>query len=172
MKRTTLIFLSALLFSAMAFAQNNVQLGSSLDQLRTPSQGAFYDYSDPAAVNIKVSVWGFVKFPGKYIIPGYSSVNDLLSFAGGPTDAARLEDMKLVRTNQDSSQTIIPLNYKDVLFNNEITSMKKAPPLEAGDVLLVTGEPRYYFRDYLTMGLSIVSTVISLAILVLNIVKK
>ena len=83
-----------------------------------------------------------------------------------------LQDLKIVRTGKDSSQTIIPLNYKDLLFNSDVKEIKKAPPVKAGDVLLVTGEPRYYFKDYLTMGISIFSAIISLAILVLNIVKK
>ena len=170
MKKTTLIFLSALLFSAMAFAQNNVQLGSSLNQ-RQMTGGGYYDYSDPGAVNIKVAVWGFVRFPGKYIIPENSSVNDLISYAGGPTDAARLEDMRLYRTNSDSSQTLISLNYKDLLFDQKSSATPKIFPLRPGDILLVSGEPRLYFKDYLSIGLSIISTLISIVTLVIVIRK-
>ena len=33
-----------------------------------------YDYSDPSSINIKVSVWGFLKYPGKYIVPQYTTL--------------------------------------------------------------------------------------------------
>ncbi len=162
-----------LILSIPVLAQNSdVQIGSSLNQLRTTPAGGFYDYSDPSTVNIKVAVWGFVRYPGKYIIPSYSTVNDLLSYAGGPTDAARLQDMRIIRTNADSTQTIIPLDYKDILFNLNIKKNPQSPLLHAGDVLMVSGEPRLYFKDYLSIGLSVVSTLISIATLVVLIVRK
>jgi len=61
-------------FGAKSFAQNEgIQIGSNLSARQT-SQGGYYDYSDPQAVNIKVAVWGWVRYPGKYIIPAYSNV--------------------------------------------------------------------------------------------------
>lgn len=150
------------------FAQNEMQLGTNLGVLRQ-GQGGYYDYSDPYAVNIKVSVWGFVKYPGKYIIPYYSNAFDLLSYAGGPTDDANLEDIRIFRVNEDSSQTFINLNYNDFLWNKELTSDKQAPTILASDILLVPGEDRLYFRDYFTLTISVLSLLISLAILIINI---
>ena len=72
-----------MLLSITLFAQDDLQVGKSIGQFYQ-NQGAFFDYSDPESVNIKVSVWGFVKYPGKYIIPHYSNAYDLLSYAGGP----------------------------------------------------------------------------------------
>ncbi len=37
--------------------------------------GGYYDYSDPESINIKVSVWGFVKYPGRYVIPEQTTVS-------------------------------------------------------------------------------------------------
>jgi protein involved in polysaccharide export with SLBB domain len=130
-------------------------------------QGGFYDCSDPSSVNIKVSVWGFVRFPGKYIIPVYSKINDLLSYAGGPTDEARLEEMRIVRTDSSSSKQIIyNLNFKDFLMNPEITMDSSVQSLKAGDVLLVSGSPRFYLSEYISTILTIVSVLISLIILI------
>lgn len=170
MKYILLIFILLLAFE-FNYAQNDVQIGSGINPRQTQGNAGLFDYSDPGTVNIKVAVWGFVKYPGKYIIPGYSNVNDLLSYAGGPTDAARLEEMRLIRINKDSSETVIPLNYKDLLFNSDVHEIKDAPPLKAGDVLVVSGEPRLYFKDYLQISLSIFSALISLAILLINIKK-
>ena len=154
------------LYGAKSFAQNEgIQIGSNLNSIRQPSQGAFYDYSDPQAVNIKVAVWGWVRFPGKYIIPAYSNVNDLLSYAGGPTDAAHLENLKLIRPNKDSTQTIIDIGSKDIMVKPVLGNLDKSPPLLPGDVLLVTGEPRLYFRDDLSTVVTIVSAVVSIATL-------
>jgi hypothetical protein len=152
------------------FAQEEVQIGTNLGQLRQ-SQGGFYDYSDPESVNIKVSVWGFVKFPGKYIIPYYSNAFDLLSFAGGPDEDANLDDIRIFRIKEDSSQIFIDLNYNDFLWNSELLSQKAAPKLFSGDILLVPGSDRLYFRDYFTLTLSVLSLLISLTILIININK-
>jgi len=153
------------LYGAKSFAQNEgIQIGSNINPLRT-YQGGFYEYSDPQAVNIKVAVWGWVKYPGKYIIPEYSNVVDLLSYAGGPTDAAHLENLKLIRTNKDSTQTIIDIGSKDLMVKPVAGNLDKSPPLQPGDVLLVTGEPRLYFRDDLSTVVTIVSAVVSIATL-------
>lgn len=152
------------------FAQNDVQIGRGLNELRQ-TQGAFYDYSDPSTLNIKVAVWGFVRYPGKYIVPSYSSVEDLLSFAGGPTNDAHLDNLRLYRTNEDSTQSLVKFNYNDLFWNENLETISIIPDLLAGDILLVPGEPRLYFRDYVTLTLSIVSTLISLSILIINIVK-
>ncbi|MDR3668320.1 MAG: SLBB domain-containing protein [Ignavibacteriaceae bacterium] len=166
MKKIFLI-ITLTVFPVIAFAQNNdVQMGSGLNRIGL-TQGGFFDCSDPSAVNIKVSVWGFVRFPGKYIIPVYSNVNDLISYAGGPTDEARLEEMRIVRTDSATSkQKIFNLSYNDFLMDPDIKVDSSLQSLKAGDVLLVSGSPRFYLRDYIGTILSIVSVLISVIILV------
>jgi protein involved in polysaccharide export with SLBB domain len=156
--------------SAVSFAQNSeLQVGSNTNQLRQ-NQGALYDYSDPSSINIKVSVWGFVKYPGKYIIPFGSSVYDLLSYAGGPTEDSHLDDLRIFNTD-DSSQSMVKFNYNDLLWDENLKEFKNAPDLNAGDILLVPGSQRLYFKDYLQIGLSVFSALVSLSILILNIAK-
>ena len=152
------------------FAQDDLQIGTTLGQFRQ-TQGAYFDYSDPESVNVKVSVWGFVRYPGKYVIPYNSNAYDLLSYAGGPTEDANLDDIRIFRVGADSVQQFIMLDYKDFLWNEELTPDKKGPAVFSGDILLVPGEERLYFRDYFSLTLSVVSVLISLAILVINIVK-
>ena len=160
-----------LLFSTIVFAQDSeIQVGSGSNQLRQ-NQGAYYDYSDPSAINIKVSVWGFVKYPGKYVIPIESNIYDLLSYAGGPTEDAHLDDLRIFRTTGDSSESMIKFNYNDMLWDDNLKEFKDSPNLEAGDILLVPGSQRLYFKDYLQLGLSVFSALISLSILILNIAK-
>ena len=162
-----LVILFLIVFPIIISAQNNdIQMGSGLNK-NGLIQGGLYDFSDPSSLNIKVSVWGFVKFPGKYVIPVYSKINDLLSYAGGPTDEARLEEMRIVRTDSSSSKQIIyNLNFKDFLMNPEITMDSSVQSLKAGDVLLVSGSPRFYLSEYISTILTIVSVLISLIILI------
>jgi len=170
MYKTILFFIILLACSSISFAQDDIQIGKSLstyDRFR----GAEYDYSDPDAINIKVLVWGFVEFPGYYIIPSTRGVNDLLALAGGPTEDANIDDLRLFRVNADSSQTMIKFDYNDLLWNDSLEKPIKIPHLQAGDILLVPGETRFYFWDYMNFTLSIVSTLAVVAVLLITILE-
>lgn len=166
----SIFFTILLIGSSFSFAQEDIQIGKSLKNFDR-QRGGFYDYSDPDAINIKVLVWGYVQFPGQYIIPSTSSVNDLFALAGGPTEDAKLEDLRLFRINPDSSQTMIKFDYNDLLWNEKLSGRVKIPELKAGDILLVPGEPRFFFKDYFSIALSIVSTLSSIAVLLITIFK-
>lgn len=159
------------LLSISLFAQKDYEIGASpLD--RNYRQGGLFDYSDPTSVNMKVAVWGFMRYPGRYIVPVNTTVADLLSYAGGPTDDANLEDIRLYRVMEDSTQIMIKINYNDLFWEDRLESRKKyVPEIKGGDIILVPGAPRLYFKDWFSITLSVVSTLISLSILILNIVK-
>ena len=167
------IFLFVVGYISLSAQVKDYTLGTDVSGLRYAQQSGNFDLSDPEAVNIKVSVWGWVKYTGKYTVPSYTTVIDLLSYAGGPSDAADLEDLRLYRVNEDSTQSMIKFNYNDLLYESKLESKyRKIPKLEAGDVLVIPGEPRLYFRDHFSIWMSIFSVLISLSILVLNIVRK
>lgn len=157
-------------FYVTLFSQD-IRIGAPVDNRYNP-QGGFYDYSDPRYVNIMVNIWGYVRFPGKYYVPEQSRVLDLLSYSGGPTPDAFLDDVRLYRGSADDKGLIKVLNYKDLMESPspEIDKLN-IPTLLPGDILLVPGEPKLYIRDYVTIISSITSTLISLAILILNITK-
>lgn len=172
MKYLSFFVLAVVLFSSNVFGQEDVQIGKSLKSQLTNYRGAYFDYSDPDAINIKVLVWGNVQFPGEYFIPASNSVNDLIALAGGPTINAELDDLRIFRIGADSIQHMIKFDYNDLLWNNRLTKQIKIPTLQAGDILLVPGQPRFFFRDYFTMTLAIISALTSIAILMFNILKK
>ena len=94
MKFIRLSFVFLLVYTCSIFAQmGDIKVGSSSLNSRNYNAG-FFDYSDPEAINITVSVWGYVRYPGKYLVPNYSSVKDLISYAGGPTEESNLEDLR------------------------------------------------------------------------------
>ncbi len=162
---TVLFFL--LVFGANSFAQDNIQIGKSNDKNNTYYNGALYDYSDPNAFNIKVMIWGYVKFPGQYIIPATNGVNQFLSLAGGPTPDANLDEIKIFRINADGSQTVIPFNYSDLMSDNSnLSEPINIPKLQAGDIMLIPGAPKWYLKDYLGVIISIISALASVAALI------
>ncbi|OGU82544.1 MAG: hypothetical protein A2W11_10965 [Ignavibacteria bacterium RBG_16_35_7] len=159
-------------FISSLSAQEDIQIGSmKYNQLY---QSGFFDYSDPSGINIKVQLWGYVKYSGYYVIPARSSVNDLISLAGGPTQDALMEDIRILRTNPDSSNTMYKYNYDDLLWNDKLGQPVKWPRLLAGDMVIVPGEPRYFVRQDVGFFLSIITslaTVISAAAIIISVTK-
>lgn len=162
-----------IIFSSHLFGQiTDYELGAKLSRTQYQQTG-YYDLSDPEAVNIKVAVWGYVRFPGKYLVPSYTTILDLLSFAGGPSNDSHLDEIKLYRNKEDGSQEMLIFDYNDILWETKLDSKKRiVPQIEAGDILVVPGSPRYYARDLVSMWATILSALISLTILVLNLVRN
>ena len=147
--------------------QEDYQLGMNQSYLRQ-NQGAYYDYSDPDGLNIKVSIWGYVKYPGRYVIPQRTDIKDFISYAGGINDDAFLDELRIYRVNPDSSQEMIKFNYEDLWWNEDLTQNLVLQKMEASDVLIVPGRPRLYWEDYLTLSLSIVGVLLSLTTLIVT----
>lgn len=136
-------------------------------------QGGFYNFGDKDKVNIDVNVWGFVKYPGKYLIPRGSTLQDLISYSGGPTIDSKLEEIILYSPRNDSvnssSDRILKINYDDLFWQeNTVSKNRNNPVLSPGDILILKGEPRYFTRDNVSFILSISSVLISLGILVVS----
>jgi len=168
-----LLFLIAFIFSFSSnFGQiRDYELGSQLsDKNRGNFYGGYYDYSDPEAVNINVSVWGFVKYPGRYLIPEYISLVDLVSYVGGPTDDSNLDELRIYRIDDNNNEQMIPINLNDLMWDDELESKyRNIPQIRPSDILVIPGEPRLYFMDWFTIGLSVFSALISLTILIISI---
>jgi hypothetical protein len=167
--RIILTVLSLVLFSIVSAysQQEDYQLGLS-QNYRGQNQGAYYDYSDPDGLNIKVSVWGYVKYPGRYIIPQRSDIRDLISYSGGISDDSYLDEIRVYKVLPDSTQQMLQFNYEDLWWNEELKQELSLYRMEAGDVLVVPGRPRLYWENYLTLGLSIVGVLLSLTTLIVT----
>lgn len=171
LRKVSVLFFFIFLFTSQIFAQDDsYQLGSADFGYRT--QGGFYDYSDPKTVNFTVSVWGYVKFPGRYLVPISTSVADLLSYAGGPLTTAELDNLRIYRKDTAKGDNLIKFNYNDLLWEDDIKFSKRfVPDLQANDILMVPGTERYFFKDWLSIFLSFLSAVSTVVILILNLTK-
>lgn len=144
----------------------DVELGRST----TYSRSGLYDFSDPGAINIKVAVWGYVSRPGKYIVPDYTTVSDLLSYAGGPYQDAEMNDLRIYRVNENGTEEMIKFSYNDIMWEDNLTKTTRlTPKLKASDILVVPGSPKLFFRDWFNIGIqvfSVILTIVNLIILI------
>jgi hypothetical protein len=167
LKRVIFLFL---LFSVSSFAQD-IKLGAQ--EGRFNYQGGFYDFSDPRYLNIMVNIWGYVKFPGKYYVPEQSKIIDLISYAGGPTPDAHLDDVRLYRQTDKGSTDFIRFDIEDLMFKDKtLTNISSLPQLKAGDIIVIPGEPRLYLRDYISIAATVTSTLVSILTFVLVVLKR
>ncbi|PID59012.1 MAG: hypothetical protein CR986_07355 [Ignavibacteriae bacterium] len=167
-----LFFISFILFiTSSQFAQvQDYELGADYQNGRRNVYGGYFDYSDQEAINIEVSVWGYAKYPGRYFIPDYTSVLDLISFVGGPTDDSNLDELRIYRVDENKREIMIPINYNDLMWEDNLQSKyRKVPKLQAGDILVIPGEPRLYSIDWLSIGVSLFLALVQLATLILTI---
>ena len=155
-------FLLLLISTIDVFGQiTNEELGKTLGEVSKPG---LYDFSDPGAVNIKVAVWGYVSRPGKYIVPDYISVSDLLSYAGGPNQDANTDDLRIYRVLASGKEEMVKFSYNDIMWGNGIEVRNRVlPKLNASDILIVSGAPRLFFEDWFRLGLEVFSVIISIA---------
>jgi len=169
--KNTIIFASILtvFFFEFIYAQDDIQIGSP-NASRTTT-GALYDFSDPNAVNIKIQLWGYVRFPGYFIVPAGTSLNELLSLAGGPTEDATLTDIRVIKLREGSQTTMLKYDYNDLVWEDKINKQINYIRLDAGDVVVVPGEPRYFVREDVAFYLGIVTALASIAALIISIVS-
>ncbi|MCK5077981.1 MAG: SLBB domain-containing protein [Calditrichia bacterium] len=95
-------------------------------------QPAQYVLGDKDVLLISVNLWGHVKKPGIYSVPSHFSIIDLLSSAGGPLKTARLNDIRIIRKNQE----VITINIEEYIKTGNFEIL---PVLQPGDVVIVPG---------------------------------
>jgi hypothetical protein len=152
---------------------NGLILGKTTRQ----SSAAVYDVSDPNGVNIEVNLWGFIRLPGRYIVPVKTTFMDLMSYAGGPTENSDLKEIRIIRNGNEPGEkpTVMKLDYEDLLWNEKVkTTSRLNPELKSGDVIIIQEGRRYTLRDNIGFFLPIATTIITIAtfILTLTIYKQ
>ncbi|MBU1096044.1 MAG: SLBB domain-containing protein [Bacteroidetes bacterium] len=168
MKRYILLVFLFLIIDTVSAQIKDYELGASLTGQQ--SSGGFFDLSDPLTVNIKVAIWGFVRLPGRYVVPENTTITDLISYAGGPAIDAQLDNLRLYRVDSENNQQMIKFSFQELMWGDELKGVRnEIPALIASDVILVPGSPKLYFKDWFGITLSIISMLLSLTILILNI---
>lgn len=164
------ILLSSILFISSLLSQENDLILGKTPKLST---AAVYDLSDPTGINMEINLWGFIRYPGRYIVPINTTFLDLMSYAGGPTENSNLKEIRILRDKGNGQTEVIKLDYEDLLWDEKISSKARLNPiLKAGDVLLIMEEKRYTFREDVSFYIPILSAIISVATLIITITNR
>lgn len=103
---------------------------------------------------IRVHIWGEVRNAGEYLVPDGSTVLDLISKAGGPTEFASLSKLRLTHLKPHSPR-YATVNLKDYL---EQDNHGAPPTLVPGDVVRVPSN-RWFQWNRLTRIAANVATI-------------
>jgi len=119
------------------------------------SGSVFVSSNKKNEVLIKTNVWGAVQFPGVHYIPIGTRFLDAISFAGGPLDSAKTEEIMLTTKalGGASESAMRQLSIKDALATE-----KNNPILQPDDIILVEeSHSREKIALYLAIGTFLVS---------------
>lgn len=94
----------------------------------------------PGAIMIPINVWGAAKTTGLFKVPKTTTLIELLSFAQGPDNNAKLNVVKIKRSAEKVEKTFT-VDVEELLENPNAHDI----PLMANDVVYV--EPRKPFLD-------------------------
>ncbi len=127
-------------------------------QYQSGDRPAQYILGSDDVLLITVNLWGHVQKPGIYSIPSSFGLIDLLSSAGGPLKTARLNDVRVIRKNQD----VITVNVKEFMKTGNKDLLI---PLQPGDLVIVSGSAMDMFATLVGIArdIAIVVNVIVLA---------
>src|SRR4051812_16725778 len=100
MKKWIAIALIFSFFSMSAFSQDltsGLAVSKELGSGRMGSGSEFVSGDYPGAVLMRVNLWGAVGKPGIHFVPAQTDLVTLLSFAGGPSEAAKMSGLYIKR---------------------------------------------------------------------------
>jgi hypothetical protein len=133
-----LLFGCVLLLADVAAAQRQspIEQGGGQPVMPSASTLPIYKVLRSGEVTIDVNLWGFVGRPGHYTVPGSTPLVELLSYAGGPTDQARLVDIRIVHADTASEKRVESFNLEAYRDNGDLS---QNPLLVPGDTIIVSG---------------------------------
>ncbi len=163
MKRLKLFVFCSLilvLLSSSLMAQNFNQIFSKKQQIpmQQTNQAAQYILGSGDVLLVTVNLWGHVLKPGIYSVPSSYTLIDLISSAGGPLSTARLNDVRIVRKNQE----VLKVDIEKFLKTGDMSTI---PPLQPGDTIIVSGSIQDIFTKMVAIfrDLAIIVNVFVLA---------
>jgi protein involved in polysaccharide export with SLBB domain len=112
---------------------------------------------------ISVYIWGEVKLPGKYYVPSGTSIIDVISTAGGPTNFADLKKVKIVHTRRDTERVEI-INLEEYLKKKSKTKILE---VYDSDVILVPTNSWYTWKQVIKV-LGDVALVVNVGYLIIR----
>jgi hypothetical protein len=94
---------------------------------------------------VPVNIWGFVMKPGQYMVPNNTDLVSLLSYAGGPTENANINNIRIIRNDPRRGNEVWKINVKRFI---ETGDERLIPPLKPGDTIIVKGTAFHWITKF------------------------
>jgi hypothetical protein len=109
------------------------------------NRGAQYFLGSEDELLVPVNIWGFVNRPGQYMVHANTDLISLLSFAGGPTESAKISRIEIVRSDLKEGNRIYKVNVKKFLATAD---GRLIPTLKPGDTVIVKGTTFHWISKF------------------------
>jgi len=131
-------------FLTTSLYSQSVQSGLA-PPLPTASAASYYYIAKPGELTMQVNVWGFVRNPGRYEVTSSTDLIQLLSFAGGPIEYAKLDEVKITRIVRNDSlvtkrEIVLDLERLDKIEDSKLV-------LNPGDTIFIGHTSWLTIRD-------------------------
>ena len=127
-QKTMMIFLALVLMSSIVWAQNKDQSNGDPRYIIDPETGK---------LSMSIRIWGEVKSPGVQLVPSDADLISILSYVGGPSNMAKLDNIRILRFNEtEGEDRVIIANVKKFLETGDDTYIPKIYP---NDTIIVKG---------------------------------
>ncbi|MCB9211473.1 MAG: SLBB domain-containing protein [Ignavibacteriales bacterium] len=136
-----------IIFTIIYTTFNYGQIDNILNPGLPVSAPNIYNYNNSIAPTIELKIWGMVKNPGVYKVGKGIQLADLLSFAGGISETAELDEIRVIRANptDNSKIDVIVINYEDLMDKTELnSSMNIQYELFDGDIVIIPKATSWY----------------------------
>ena len=127
-QKRILLILTMLFLVQVSWAQNKDQSQADPRYIIDPETGK---------LSMSIRIWGEVKVPGVKLVPSDADLISILSYVGGPTDKAKLSNIRILRFNETEGEPrVIVANVEKFL---ETGNSEHIPKIYPNDTIIVKG---------------------------------
>ena len=128
MQNRLMIILTLLLLVSISWAQNKDQSNADPRYIIDPETGK---------LSMSIRIWGEVKMPGVKLVPSDADLISILSYVGGPSNMAKLDNIRILRFNETEGEPrVVIANVEKFL---ETGDSKYIPRIYPNDTIIVKG---------------------------------
>jgi polysaccharide export outer membrane protein len=109
------------------------------------SSAAQYYLGEDDELLVPVNIWGFVRLPGQYFVPNNTNLIALLSFAGGPSEDAKISNIRIIRNDLKQGSSVWRVDVKKYLESGD---ERLIPMLRPGDTIIVSGTTFHWISRF------------------------
>jgi len=141
------LFVSAIGYSFVVSAQTTESGMGSI--LPSASAASYFYVAKPGELTMQVNIWGDVQHPGRYEVPSTTDLIQLISYAGGPTREAKLDEVRVTRFTK--TRGVVQKSEFTVDLEHFVKTDETKLPLFPGDAIYLDYVTRLNARDVFTV---------------------